>query len=202
MTDSTPVVCKRALIRGGYIDQNEIRIVAVLVIVGARDDDNLFIDADGHWRASVYVPAYVRRYPFILMRRPGDARHVLCADMESEYVIDDQVSPFFRDGKPTDVVKKAASICQAFESEADKTRKFCAALAEQKLLQVKTAVLAHSSGRKVKLGPFRVVDEKKFADLPGKAVTDWHARGWLRLVHAHMFSLANWAGLAARLSLN
>ena len=173
-----------------------------MAIVGVRDDENLFVGTDGRWRAGAYVPAYVRRYPFVLMRRPGEKNYLLCADMDSEFLVDDEVSPLFKNGKPTEVVKKAASICQAFETEADKTKEFCAALAEQNLLQAKSAVLAHESGRKIRLGPFRMVDERKFAELPGKIVTDWHGRGWLRLVHAHLFSLANWASLAARLSLH
>ena len=170
-----------------------------IAIVGVRNDDNLFVGADGRWQADAYVPAYVRRYPFILMGKTDGKQFALCADMESEYVVDNDENPFYRDGKPVEAVNKAASFCRAFQAEANKTNEFCAALAEQKLLQAKAAEFAHPGGRKIKLGPFRMVDEKKFAELPGKVVADWHGRGWLRFVHAHLFSLANWQNLANRL---
>jgi hypothetical protein len=173
-----------------------------MAIVGVRTDENLFVGAEGRWWPDTYVPAYVRRYPFILMGKPGGKQFLLCADMDSEYVVDGGANPFFKDGKPVAAVDKAASFCRAFQADADKTQAFCAALAEQKLLEAKTAELAHPSARKIRLGPFRMVDERKFAELPGKMLTDWHTRRWLRLVHAHLFSLANWPDLAARLSMH
>src|SRR5262245_41509961 len=39
--------------------------VVPFAVVGLRDGDNLFLDAAGNWREDTYIPAYVRRYPFI-----------------------------------------------------------------------------------------------------------------------------------------
>jgi hypothetical protein len=173
-----------------------------MAIVGVRNDENLFVGADGHWEADAYVPAYIRRYPFILMGKPGDKEFLLCADVDSAYVVDGNDNPFFKDGNPSEAVKKAVAFCRTFQGDAEKTQAFCAALAEQELLQARAAELALPGGRKVRLGPFRMVDEKKLAELPAKVVTEWHARGWLRLVHAHLFSLANWTNLATHFSVH
>src|SRR5690606_23806240 len=39
-----------------------------VAILGLRAGENLFIDANGRWANGTYVPAFVRRYPFILSR--------------------------------------------------------------------------------------------------------------------------------------
>jgi hypothetical protein len=170
-----------------------------MAILGIRTDQNLFVGADGRWEANVYVPAYVRRYPFILMGKKKDKQFALCADVGSAFVTEGDASPFFRDGKPVEAVNKAAQFCRAFQAEADKTVAFSELLAEQKLLREKAVELEHPSGRKFKLGPFRIVDEKKLKELPAKIVADWNTRGLLAPIYAHLFSLANWSSLANRM---
>src|SRR5271169_2906177 len=44
--------------------------VAAMAILGLRDKENLFVDAAGNWQSGAYVPAYIRRYPFIFMQHP------------------------------------------------------------------------------------------------------------------------------------
>ena len=41
--------------------------VPIAAVVGLRNDSNLFVDSQGQWLADESLPAYVRRYPFILM---------------------------------------------------------------------------------------------------------------------------------------
>ena len=45
--------------------------VAVAVL-GLEGDENLFVDEDGKWRQGDYIPAYVRRCPFIFLEQPGN----------------------------------------------------------------------------------------------------------------------------------
>lgn len=49
------------------------------VILGVRGNENLFLAADAQWRGK-YIPAFVRRYPFVFSRS-GD-RFLLCVDEE------------------------------------------------------------------------------------------------------------------------
>jgi hypothetical protein len=44
--------------------------VAPVVVLGLRARENLFVDQQEHWTAT-YVPAFVRRYPFVLAELPG-----------------------------------------------------------------------------------------------------------------------------------
>jgi hypothetical protein len=64
--------------------------VAPVSIVGLREEENLFLDEESAWLSNIYVPAYIRKYPFIpkFRRRlifvkismpPGSKRRVLLA---------------------------------------------------------------------------------------------------------------------------
>src|SRR5689334_18935000 len=36
-----------------------------MAVVGLQDQLNLYVGADASWRRGAYIPAYVRRYPFL-----------------------------------------------------------------------------------------------------------------------------------------
>ena len=63
---------------------------APVVITGLRQDENLFVESDGSWSEPHYVPAYVRRYPFVMAEDGQPAgRLTLCIDRDSDRIIDD-----------------------------------------------------------------------------------------------------------------
>jgi hypothetical protein len=169
-----------------------------LAILGIRTDANLFVETDGRWRSDAYVPAYVRRYPFVLINGPGEKQFTLAADAASDLIVKGSSNPFFKDEKPTDVVNSALRFCTAFQSEFEKTRQFCSALAEQGIFEAKNAEITLPNGKKAVLGPFKIIDRAKFAALPDHIIADWHKRDWAGYVHSHFLSLANWAHLAKR----
>ena len=170
-----------------------------LAIVGLKDKENLFVDENGRWERDAYVPAYVRRYPFILMGGPGEKQFTLCAETDTDLVVKGDKNPFFRDGKASALIDRALKFCSAFQSNYEKTREFCAALAAHDLLLARNAQVKLSSGKKAVLGPFRVIDRAKFAKLPDTTVAEWHRRGWLGAIHAQLFSESNWPGLARKM---
>src|SRR5215210_705462 len=49
-----------------------------VAMLGLRSRENLFVDAQGRWDAA-YVPAFVRRYPFVLAELSSDNMAV-CID--------------------------------------------------------------------------------------------------------------------------
>lgn len=168
-------------------------------IVGLRNAENLFVDAQGRWAERTYVPAYVRRYPFTFMAGLKKDELVLAADVASSLIDEGASNPFFKDGKPAKFIAEAGKFCTEFQKEHDKTRAFTAALAQQGLFEPKRIELTAPGGRKISLGPLQLVNTEKRAKLDQPVVVEWHRRGWLAAVHAHLFSLANWADLASRL---
>lgn len=168
-----------------------------IALVGLRKGENLFVGNDGRWAERFYVPAYVRRYPFILMQTGKANQLALCADAASDLIVAGDSNPFYVEGKASALVQSAGKICGAFQNEAARTEQFCAALAEHDLLGKKSAGLK-SGTEKLKFGPFKAVDPKKLGALPDALIAKWQRNGWLPAISAHLFSMNNWAGLANR----
>jgi len=163
--------------------------------------DNLFI-TDGNWDPDSYVPAYVRRHPFIFINtgeENGD-NYALGVDVDSPRVVEggDAGMPLFADGKPTDLIQDALQFCGQFTREHDVTVEFSKALVEQDLLDTRNATARLPSGAEVTLQGFKVIDGEKFSKLADDVVLDWHRKGWLALAHQHFMSLGRFGDLSRR----
>lgn len=167
-----------------------------VAVLGVRPDTNLFVTKWGAWTDGLYVPAYIRRYPFIFSQDDGGDQLTLCIDEESDLLTDDSKRPLFADGKPTDVVTHALDFCKEFQLQHAATAEFGRALATHGLLAPNRADIALTSGEKVSLGGFLVIDEARFHALSDEVFLDWRKRGWLHLVYCHLMSSINWGRLA------
>jgi SapC len=170
--------------------------VSAVAVVGLVDNENLFIGADGRWAADAYVPAYVRRYPFIVMEQPGSSELIICFDEDSGLVIESAERPLFDGGQPTKLLQDAIAFCREFHVQYAATAAFVRALAAQGLLVRNEARFVLGSGKQMTLRGFDVVDEAKFNALSDEVFLDWRRRGWLHLVYCHLMSMGNWARLA------
>jgi len=169
---------------------------AAVAVLGLEDNDNLFIDADGHWQEGHYVPAYVRRYPFVLHQRGEDNRLVLCVDDEAGLLSKGNERPLFQDGQPTQVVLDALAFCDDFNKQTIIAATFVAELAKRGLLVPNQARVVLASGQQIILHDFQVIDEDKFNGLPDDVFLEWRHRSWLQLVYAHLLSMQHWKDLA------
>jgi hypothetical protein len=168
---------------------------AAVAVLGLVDGENLFLSEVGAWTADCYVPAYVRRYPFILMEQPGSSELLLCIDDASGLVGAGEERPLFADGKPTPLVQDALKFCSEFQAQHKATVEFVGALAEHQLLAPNEARITMNSGQLLTLRGFDIIDEAKFNALPDDVFLDWRRRGWLHLAYCHFMSMANWGRL-------
>ena len=99
-----------------------------VAVLGVRPDKNLFVTEWGGWADGLYIPAYVRRYPFIFMEESGGDRLILCVDEATDLLTNDSKRPLFADGKPTDVVNHALDFCTEFQAQHAATAEFGRAL--------------------------------------------------------------------------
>ncbi|MFA7429732.1 MAG: SapC family protein [Rhodospirillaceae bacterium] len=169
-----------------------------VALLGFRADRNEFVESDGQWSSGVYVPAYVRRYPFIFLESPSSDTFALCIDEAAPSVKTGRDNPLFINGQPTDVTKRALEFCQAYQGHHRTTAEFCAAVASAGLLEERRADIAMASGEKLSLNGFRVIDEAKFNALPDDVFLQWRAKGWVQLVYCHLLSMNNWGRLIDR----
>lgn len=167
-----------------------------VAVLGVRADKNLFVNEWGAWTDGLYVPAYIRRYPFIFMEETGGDRLILCIDEESDLLTNDSRRPLFADGQRTDVVTHALDFCTEFQAQHNATAEFGRALEAHDLLIPNRADISLVSGEKLSLGGFRMVDEARFHALPDDVFLEWRRKGWLHLVYCHLMSSINWGRLA------
>jgi hypothetical protein len=169
-----------------------------VALLGLRNGENLFVDVEGQWASGHHIPAYVRRYPFIFLESEDKLQFTLCIDEAASVVHSGTDNPFFKDDRPTDLTNKALEFCRAFQGEYAYTQEFAKALAEADLLIENRADITLSSGEKLSMSGFRVIDEKRFNTLPDATFLNWRDRGWLHLVYCHLMSTGNWGGLIDR----
>ncbi len=170
--------------------------VTPVAVLGLRNDQNSFISTKGDWSKGCYIPAYVRRYPFILMESPDRLQYKLCVDEASDLLVEGDEKPLFDGDEPSEITKDALQFCSAYHGEHAFTLEFTAALEKFGLLVDNRADVSLETGEKLALGGFRMVEEAKFTALPDDVFLDWRQRGWVLLVYCHLLSMGNWQALA------
>ena len=173
-----------------------------LALMGLNEGINTFIDEDGKASDnSIYIPAYVRRYPFLLAKlRPDSEDLSLCFDPTTDTIgaFDDGEALFDGD-KPSEVVQRVLSFCEQFEQAGLKTGQFMAELAEHKLLMDgEVSIQTETQEQPFVYRGFQMVDETKLRDLRGDVLRKMMQSGLLPLVHAHLLSLQNMRDIFAR----
>lgn len=173
-----------------------------LAVMGLRTGDNLFIDEKGDFRPDAYVPAFVRRYPFVFANEKDSDRMLLCIDRDADIVAENPDIPFFENGKPSDYTAQAMQFCNDFEVERRRTVQFMEMLAENDLLDKRDAKFTPrnpdgSAGTPQKIADYWAVSDEKLAKLSAKKLQELRDNGALGHIYAHMLSLMGWERLIA-----
>jgi len=165
-------------------------------VLGLRDQENLFVAADGQWRAGAYIPAYIRRYPFIFVENEDQSQFTLCIDEEAASVVEGDGNPLFDPaGEPTELTRHALEFCRDYQHQHAYTMEFCRAVSDAGLLIENRADITLPDGQHLSLTGFKVIDENKFNQLPDEVFLRWRAKGWVALVYCHLISINTWSTL-------
>jgi hypothetical protein len=133
-----------------------------LAVLGLRERQNLFVDDHGRWLAGTYVPAYVRRHPFIFLEDAGRDTLTLCIDEAAPQLVADGTGQALFDeaGAPTAVTRNALDFCRDYQAHHRLTRTFVDALvAADVLVDHRAEVTLAAGGAPLALQGFKVVDE-------------------------------------------
>lgn len=174
--------------------------LAPLAVTGLRAGENLFVDAAGAWAPGVYVPAYARRYPFILTRpKPDEDQVMLCMDMESARVggvEDDGAAPLFDDDAPSEHARNALNFCLEFQRHAAATEETTKYMQDAGLLVAQSGKVELSDGEQLRLTDFQIVDENKLNELPDETLAEMRRLGALGAAYCQLVSMNNWPKLS------
>jgi hypothetical protein len=163
-----------------------------LALMGLNEGVNVFIDDEGTLASPVYIPAYARRYPFLLAKlSPESSELSLCFDPATDLIgaFDDGV-PMFEGEQPTESTKATLSFCEQFEIAGQKTQAFIDELKKHDLLMDgEVAIQQEGKEQPFIYRGFQMVNEEKLRDLRGDVLRGWNQSGLLPLIFAHLFSL-------------
>lgn len=163
-----------------------------LALLGMNEGVNVFVDDEGALTSPVYLPAYARRYPFLLAKlRPDTDELSLCFDPTSGLVGDfEEGQPLFNGEEPAEITKATLQFCEQFEIAGQKTANFMAELKKHDLLMDgELGLQVDNEEKPFTYSGFRMVDEKKLREVRGDVLRSWNQNGLLPLIHAHLFSL-------------
>ncbi|KAB0566162.1 SapC family protein [Brucella pituitosa] len=169
-----------------------------IAVLGLENEKNLFVDGFGSWRKGTYVPAYVRRYPFISLKVEDD-QQLLCADLSSDRIVkagrDGAELLFNEKGEATESTAAIIALCQAMNDDYSQTTEFAKAIKDAGLLVQKHADVTLNDKRRFTLDGFYIVDLEAFRNLPPETLGEWNRKGWLELIVLHIASQSNWQEL-------
>ncbi len=162
-----------------------------LALMGLNEGVNTFVDADGKLIGETYVPAYVRRYPFLLAKLTEEADELsLCFDPSADAIgAFDEGDALFEDGKPTEATQAILGFCEQFEQAGQRTTAFMKELVESGLLMDGEVSIQTDAEHPFVYRGFQMIDENKMRELRGDQLRKMSQSGMLPLLHAHLFSL-------------
>jgi len=172
-----------------------------LALMGLNEGVNVFVDDEGKLTDPVYVPAYIRRYPFLLAKlRPDNDELSLCFDPTADAVGEfEEGQALFEDGKPSEATQEILKFAEQFEQAGQRTGQFMKELADTGLLiDGEVAIQPNDSDKPFIYRGFKMVSEEKLREVRGDQLRKWSQSGLLALIYAHMFSLGLMRELFAR----
>jgi hypothetical protein len=173
-----------------------------IALFGLNEGVNVFLDQDG--RAidpGIYIPAYVRRYPFLLARlRPDSDELSLCFDPTANAVGEfDEGEALFDGDQASDATKAILQFCEQFEAAGQRTAAFMEDLIKADLLMDgEVAIQPEGFQQPFVYRGFRMVDEEKLRNLRGDELRKMNQNGMLPLMYAHLFSLSEMRSIFAK----
>lgn len=171
-----------------------------IAVMGIRAEENLFVE-DGVFAQDFYMPAFARRFPFVLAQDNANDRFVVCVDEAAECVTDkNPEQPFFNGDENSNFTAEAFQFLQDYERDRQST---IAMVDEFKKLDLFEPKTMHFQGNnedgslaeRQKIADYFAISDEKLRALPADTIKSLNDRGMLGVAHAHLVSLSNWQRL-------
>ncbi|AWI89181.1 multidrug transporter [Methylobacterium sp. DM1] len=187
-----------AIVFGGAADE-----IIPVALLGIRDNENLYVSESGAWSGS-YVPAFLRRYPFVFSSdnaNDADATFTLCVDEDFTGCNDEGRGErlFDADGERTQYLQNVLGFLQAYQVQFQRTKLFVKRLQEFGLLEPMQAQFTLRSGQRSTLSGFSVVNRDRLKALSPEQLAELMQADEMELMYLHLASLRNLTPIAERI---
>ncbi|MGN7161831.1 SapC family protein [Sphingomonas sp. SAFR-052] len=173
-----------------------------LALMGLNEGVNTFLDDEGRLiDQETYIPAYIRRYPYLLARlRPDSDELSLCFDPTSDVIGPfEDGEPLFDGDQPSEVTKQILAFNEQFEQAGQKTGMFMKEIKDMGLLMDgEVSIQQEGNDQPFVYRGFQMVSEEKLNELRGDQLRKMQQSGMLPLIFAHLFSLSLMRDVFAR----
>jgi hypothetical protein len=169
-----------------------------LAVMGVGAAINMFVLDNGYFSPGAYVPAYVRRYPFVLANDTVGQQMVVCIDRDAPMLGDLPDLPFFDpSGQPTEYTKNCIQFCNDYEVELRRTDTFVSVLKDLDLFETRKAYFTPPNpdgtpGEPQEIAEYLAVSEERLKALPDAKIRELLDNGALTQIFAHLNSLNGW----------
>ncbi len=171
-----------------------------LAVMGVRLKENLFVDDNGAFPPGVYIPAFIRRYPFVFAHGDDMDQLIVCIDRAADSVAENAQVPFFVGKEPSEFTRQCMEFCSNFEGERRKTVEFVKLLKDLDLFVLREVNFTPmnedgSQGQMIRISEHFSPSEEKVKALPEATQLDLLRSGAMQQIHLHWNSLLNWERL-------
>lgn len=197
----TAVEIPSAAVEYSIIFAGSEEAVMPAAILGVRDLENLYVGESGSWEAR-YIPAFIRRYPFVFSHRQGDDQFVLCIDEEFSGCNQNGVGEklFDAEGEKTQYLQNVLNFSSEYQRQFNRTQIFCKKLKDLDLLEPMQAQFTLPTGQKFNLGGFQAVSREKLKKLSDEQLASLAKTDELELIYLHLHSMQNFNNMIKRIS--
>ncbi len=173
-----------------------------LAVMGLKAGQNLFVQEDGGFEEGFYLPAYIRRYPFVLAGNDEQSELIVCIDVSSPLIGENTETPLFDANGTTEYTKNAIKFCEDFEGERVRTTQWIEMLRGLDIFEMKQAAFTPmaangATGQPILIAEYQAISEEKVNALPDEKLLELQKNGALGFVYAHLLSLLAWDRLIA-----
>ncbi|MFT5082830.1 MAG: hypothetical protein ACI9Y1_000865 [Lentisphaeria bacterium] len=174
-----------------FVKNSKGEFISVALLSFTANSHNL-----GRQWEGVYVPSFVRRYPFVL----ENSQRMVMFDADAPHLQEDEGDALFdENGEATSTLNDVLAFIESVEQGYKLTETYIQALNAKKLLQPFKGSIKFTDST-LKLDHLYVVDEKTFyGSLSDEEIVDWFKKGWIAWTHAHIHSISAISEVVRRL---
>lgn len=169
------------------------------VLLGFRDQENLYVEESGAWGAR-YIPAFLRRYPFVFSSNDDGQGFTLCIDESFSGCNTEGRGErlFDSTGEQTQYVKSVLGFLQAYQLQFQRTQTLCRKLSDLELLEPMQAQISLNGGQRITLSGFFAVSRERLKALPPETLSELAKADDLELIYLHLGSMHNFTTMSER----
>lgn len=155
-----------------------------LVLLSLTANSHPLCSDSGDW-GELYVPAFIRRYPFALTEDKN-----VCLDKSAPHFSETEGKALFsEDGSPSETLDAVITFLDQFDQQHAQTVQFCASAKEHDLFEPFNMQLMVAKDQPLRLDGLFTIKEEQLNKLPKTEVNKWFKNGWLAWSYAHLHSL-------------